>query len=88
MKKFFALCLSAALILTLLPSGARAVESFSTSEEGIAMVMEFEGYREMPYEDRGRWYVGYGTGCDPADFEKTENVPSLVHWSPYTCQPS
>lgn len=68
MKKILALCLSVALILTVLPSTARAVEVYSTSEEGIAMVMEFEGYREMPYEDRGRWYVGYGTGCDPADF--------------------
>ena len=68
MKKFLALCLSTVLILSLLPSGARAIEIYRISDEGIAMIMEFEGYRPEPYEDRGKWYIGYGTSCDPLDF--------------------
>ena len=60
------LCL--ALVLTLLPSAALAVETYTTSEEGIALIQEFEDFRSMPYEDNGEWYVGYGTLCDPADY--------------------
>ena len=60
------LCL--ALALTLLPPTALAVETYTTSEEGIALIQEFEDFRSMPYEDNGEWYVGYGTLCDPADY--------------------
>lgn len=69
MKKFLSLFLSALVVLTLLPSGALAVEIFVTSDEGVALIEEFEGYRDMPYaDDRGNWYIGYGTACDPADY--------------------
>ena len=60
------LCL--VLVLTLLPSAALAVDTYTTSEEGIALIQEFEDFRSMPYEDNGEWYVGYGTLCDPADY--------------------
>lgn len=68
MKKILSLALSALLILTLLPSGALAVETFTISGPALYMIEDFEGYREMPYEDRGAWYIGYGTACDPADY--------------------
>ncbi len=69
MKKFLSLFLSALVVLTLLPSGALAVEIFVTSDEGVALIEEFEGYRDMPYaDDQGNWYIGYGTACDPADY--------------------
>ncbi len=34
------------------------------SEEGIAFVCEFEGYRQFAYPDGGKWYIGYGTLCE------------------------
>ena len=40
-----ALCLG--LILTLLPSAALAVETFTTSDEGAALIMEYEDFRAM-----------------------------------------
>ena len=61
-----ALCLG--LILTLLPSAALAVETFTTSDEGAALIMEYEDFRAMPYSDNGKWYIGYGTLCEPEDF--------------------
>ena len=68
MKKILSLLLSVILVIGLLPASALAVETFSVSDMGIAFIKEFEGYRDMPYEDNGKWYVGYGTSCDPADF--------------------
>lgn len=68
MKRFLSLFLSVLLLVTLLPSSAMAVETFYASEEGIAFIKEFEGFRPEPYEDRGKWYIGYGTLCEPADF--------------------
>ena len=61
-----ALCLG--LILTLLPSAALAVETYTTSDEGVAFIKEFEGFKSMAYSDKGEWYIGYGTLCDPADY--------------------
>lgn len=69
MKKILSLFLSAFLVLSLLPSGALAVEAYTTSDEGVALIKSFEGFRDVPYADeRGDWYVGYGTACDPADY--------------------
>ena len=69
MKRFLSLFLCALAVLTLLPSGALAVETFVTSDEGAALIEEFEGYRDMPYtDDQGNWYIGYGTACDPEDY--------------------
>lgn len=69
MKRFLALFLCVFVTLTLLPSAALAVETFTTSEEGIAMIKEFEDFRSEAYQDdRGNWYIGYGLACDPADY--------------------
>ena len=74
------------MVLTLLPSGALAVEIFVTSDEGVALIEEFEGYRDMPYaDDRGNWYIGYGTACDPADYpdgitEEEADMLSVRTW--------
>ena len=68
MKKRLSLGLCLLLMLTLLPGAALAVDTYTTSDAGIALIKEFEGFRAMPYEDRGEWYVGYGTLCDPADY--------------------
>ena len=68
MKKFLCLSLCIALLLAVLPSAAYAVETFTTSEEGIAFIKEFEDYRATPYEDNGKWYIGYGTLCEKGDY--------------------
>jgi len=68
MKKILSLSLCVALLLTLLPSAAYAVETFTTSEEGIAFIKEFEDYRPTPYLDNGKWYIGYGTLCEEGEY--------------------
>ena len=69
LKKILSLSLCALLLLTLLPSAALAVETVATSDEGLALIEEYEGFRDMPYSDEnGYWYIGYGTSCDPADY--------------------
>ena len=45
MKRFLALFLCVVVTLTLLPSAALAVETFTTSEEGIALIKQFEDFR-------------------------------------------
>jgi len=56
------------LVLTLLPAAALAVETYTTSDEGVAFIKEYEGFSAMSYSDDGAWYIGYGTLCDPADY--------------------
>lgn len=69
MKKILAILCCLALLLPLLSGDALAVQTYSTSDAGLAMIKEFEGYRQYPYSDsRGEWYVGYGTKCDPAQY--------------------
>ena len=69
MKKILSLFLSVILMVALLPSAAFAVETYTTSEEGVALIAEFEGFQPTPYsDDLGNWYIGYGTSCEPADY--------------------
>ncbi|MDE7243379.1 MAG: S-layer homology domain-containing protein [Oscillospiraceae bacterium] len=49
-------------------SEVSTVETYTTTEKGMEIIREFEGFRTMPYEDDGKWYIGYGTLCDPADY--------------------
>ena len=67
-KKILSLGLCMLLVLTMLPAAALAVETFTTSDEGVALIKEYEDFRAMPYSDDGAWYIGYGTLCDPADY--------------------
>lgn len=69
MKKILSLFCCVALLLSLLSGDALAVQTYTTSEAGLAMIKDFEGYRQYPYADsRGEWYIGYGTKCDPELF--------------------
>lgn len=69
LKKLLSLGLCLLLAMTTLSGAAFAVETFTTSDEGVAMIEELEGYREMPYVGtNGKWYVGYGLECDPGDY--------------------
>lgn len=67
-KRIAALSLCFLLVMTLLPSAALAVDTYTTSDAGVAMIEEFEGYSSEPYADNGKWYIGYGTLCDPEDY--------------------
>ena len=69
MKKILSMFCCIALLLTLLSGDALAVQTYTTSEAGLTMIKDFEGYRQYPYSDsRGEWYIGYGTQCDPELF--------------------
>ena len=68
LKRILSMCLCLALLLTLLPAAALAVETYTTSDEGIAFIKEFEGFQPLAYSDEGEWYIGYGTLCNPADY--------------------
>ena len=57
-----------ALLLALLPGQALAVDTMAVSPEGLAFIQEFEGFEPYAYEDGGRWYIGYGTQCEPDQF--------------------
>lgn len=66
--KTLSMLLCSALLLLLLPSAAYAVDVYTTSEEGIALIKEFEGFSSKPYELAGTWAVGYGHTCDPLEY--------------------
>ncbi|MDE7220080.1 MAG: S-layer homology domain-containing protein [Oscillospiraceae bacterium] len=69
LKGLLALALCAVLSLSLLSGAAFAVETFSASEDCVALIKEFEGFRSLPYTDSsGEWYIGYGTECEPEDY--------------------
>jgi len=36
-----------------------------TSEAGIELIKEFEGFSATPVSDASQWSIGYGTACDP-----------------------
>lgn len=69
LKRALAMVLAMVLTLTMLSGAAMTVETYTTSDACVEMIKELEGYREMPYADsNGKWYVGYGVECDPADY--------------------
>ena len=68
MKKLCSLFLCALLVLQLLPAGISAASELTTSDQGVAFIAEFEGYRQYAYSDGGKWYIGYGTACGQNDY--------------------
>ena len=68
MKKLCSLFLCALLVLQLLPGSVLAASSMTTSDQGVAFIADFEGYRQYAYSDGGKWYIGYGTACGQNDY--------------------
>ena len=68
MKKIASLCLCALFLLTLSSPPALAVETFAASEACVELIKEYEGFRDQAYEDNGKWYIGYGTNVELADY--------------------
>ena len=60
MKKLCSLFLCALLVLQLLPAGTLAASEMTTSDQGVAFIAEFEGYRQYAYSDGGKWYIRSG----------------------------
>ena len=69
MKRFFAVLLTVFLLASLLVMPVSAAnEDLHISDAGLEMIMDYEGFRSMAYEDGGKWYIGYGTGCGQYDY--------------------
>lgn len=66
MKRILSFVLAAVLLVGLVPATvltASAASERNTSNSGIAMIKNLEGFRDKPYQDSGdgKYYIGYGT---------------------------
>ena len=72
MKRIISLMLSLVIILSLVCGAVPAVSAASamkTSDQGIAMLKNFEGFVKWPQMDNGQWTVGYGTAVSGTRLE-------------------
>ena len=63
-KKILSIALAVALLITLVPMvavDAAAASEFDVSEDGIAIIKNWEGFGAKPWWDYSQWSVGYGT---------------------------
>lgn len=70
-RRLISAMLAVLLLIGLLPAGiimASAESTLTTSNEAIEVLKEWEGFLEYPKWDNGQYSIGYGTGCDPADY--------------------
>ncbi len=49
------------------PAMARG-ELMTAGQDALDLIEEGEGFRSQKYLDGGKWYIGYGTQCDPEDY--------------------
>ena len=45
-----------------------AEETMAASADGLERIKEWEGFSSEAYQSGGQWYIGYGTGCEEADY--------------------
>ena len=67
MKRFVCFLLTLVLIVSLVPATvltANAASVLNTSDKGIEILKQFEGFSSMPYKHGSEWYIGYGTQID------------------------
>ena len=70
-RNMLCLLLSAAVaigVLISLTPRARAAEHLKTSEAGIQMIKDLEGFIETPVFDYNQYSVGYGSACEKDDY--------------------
>lgn len=70
-KRILCLGLSMLMIVTIMATftSAAPVGASTTSEEGIQMIKDFEGFSANPIFDSGtQWTIGYGNVCNPANY--------------------
>ena len=59
-NRIISILLCAVLLLGLVPMEVSAMSDMKCSEDGIALLKQFEAYSQYPYADNGLYYVGYG----------------------------
>ncbi len=47
---------------------AFAADAMQISTAGMQMIASYEGFSATAYSDGGKWYIGYGTTCNPEDY--------------------
>ena len=45
-----------------------AGEAMVISADRLELIQELEGFSSEAYQSGGQWYIGYGTGCEEADY--------------------
>ena len=70
-KRILSLFLAAIMIFSLLAVALPGVMAadMKTSENGVALIKDFEGFVSKPYYDYGQYTVGYGTACKYGDYK-------------------
>ena len=66
MKRILCLLLSAVLIFSLFAvtaPQASAAGTLKTSEKGVQLIKDFEGFHSKTFYDYGQYSIGYGTSC-------------------------
>lgn len=66
MKRILSFLLSAVMIFSMFVTTAphaSAAEKLKTSDKGIQLIKNFEGFSAMAYPDNNQYSIGYGTAC-------------------------
>ncbi|MBR5020643.1 MAG: SH3 domain-containing protein [Oscillospiraceae bacterium] len=69
-RKVLIFALALVLMVGMIPMTAFAASDFKTSEAGIDLIKDFEGFYKYPYWDYKQWTVGYGTLCPEDKLEE------------------
>ena len=57
-----------AVFLTCVPSFADAASELTASDAAIELIKRYESFSPKPYEENGRWYVGYGVQIPKGEY--------------------
>lgn len=70
-KRILSFFLAAIMIFSLCAVGVPYVMAadMKTSEKGISLIKDFEGFSAKPFYDYGQYSVGYGTACKYSDYK-------------------
>ncbi len=76
-KRILSLLLVVFTVVTILPGFSSAAEPvrMSTSEAGLELIRQFEGFVSHAMADGGQWSIGYGSACNPADYPNGISEP-------------
>lgn len=70
-KRVLSFLLAAVMIFSLCAVGVpyvSAASNLTTSENGIALIKEIEGFTAKAYYDNGQYSIGYGTACQSGEY--------------------
>ena len=67
-RKLTALLLSVCLLIPALAMAARAYEPMSYSDDLVEFIKSNEGFTQYASWDYQQYSIGYGSGCNPADY--------------------